>query len=177
MSPDSNVKKLVFASLFAALTCVAAWVAIPLLYVPITLQTLFVILAGAVLGPYFGTLSMIVYVLLGLIGLPVFSQGQSGLGVLFGPTGGYLVGFILCAFVVGLIVSVKKKPGFWWYCLAMAVGTLVIYACGIAQLSVVAHMPLDRALIFGALPFVPGDIIKIIVASLVASRFKIEGRD
>ena len=75
---DSYVKKLVYASLFAALTAAAAWVTIPLPYVPLTLQTFFVILAGALLGAYFGVLSMIVYLLLGFVGLPVFSGGRSG---------------------------------------------------------------------------------------------------
>lgn len=167
---DSYVRKLVYASLFAALTAIAAWVTIPLPYVPITLQTFFVILAGGVLGAYFGALSMVVYLLLGFIGLPVFSGGRSGLGVLAGPTGGYLVGFVLCAIIVGLLAERKKSPGFLWYGMSMAAGTLALYSCGVAWLAFVAHMGIWQALIVGALPFVPGDIIKIIVAALVASR-------
>jgi len=169
-----RVKKLVYAALFTALTAAAAWVAIPLPYVPITLQTFFVILAGAVLGTYFGLLSMVAYLLLGFIGLPVFARGQSGLGVLAGPTGGYLVGFVICALVTGLIVGARKKPGMIWYGLAMAAGTLAIYACGTVQLSVILHMPLDKALLIGTLPFVPGDILKIVIASFVAKKFNVE---
>ena len=167
---DSYVKKLVYASLFAALTAVAAWVTIPLPYVPLTLQTFFVILAGALLGAYFGALSMIVYLLLGFVGLPVFSGGRSGLGVLAGSTGGYLVGFVLCAIIVGLLVERKKSPGFLWYCMSMAAGTLALYACGAAWLAVVMRWDIVQALIVGALPFVPGDIIKIIVAAFIAKR-------
>ncbi len=81
---SSYVRKMVYASLFAALTAAGAWIAIPLPYVPVTLQTLFTMLSGAILGPYFGALAMIVYILLGLIGLPVFAQGQSGFGTLVG---------------------------------------------------------------------------------------------
>jgi len=172
--PSNRVKKLVYAALFTALTAAAAWVAIPLPYVPITLQTFFVILAGAVLGAYFGSLSMVAYMLLGFIGLPVFARGQSGLGVLIGPTGGYLTGFVICALVTGLIVRTRKKPGVYWYGLAMAAGTLALYACGTVQLSIILRMPLDKALIIGVLPFLPGDILKIIVASFVAKKFNME---
>lgn len=172
--PSDRIKKLVYAALFAALTAAASWVAIPLPYVPITLQTFFVILAGALLGAYFGSLSMAAYLLLGFIGLPVFARGQSGLGVLAGPTGGYLIGFVLCALVTGFIVQMRKKPDLLWYILAMSLGTLVIYACGTLQLALVLHMPLEKAVILGALPFVPGDILKIAAASLVARKFTLE---
>jgi biotin transport system substrate-specific component len=164
---------MVYASLFAALTAAGAWIAIPLPYVPVTLQTLFTMLSGALLGPYFGALAMIVYVLLGLIGLPVFAQGQSGLGALIGPAGGYLIGFIVGAAVIGLLVRMKKKPGFLWLCLAMAIGELVVYGFGVAQLSFVAGMSLEEAIILGALPFVPGDILKIIVAALIARKIEV----
>jgi biotin transport system substrate-specific component len=171
--PSDRVKKLVYAALFAALTAVSAPLTIGLPYVPITLQTFFVMLSGAVLGPYFGALSMAVYLLLGFIGLPVFAGFHSGLGVLAGYTGGYLIGFLLCPIAIGLIVRMRKKPGLLWYGMAMAAGTLVIYAFGVAQLSIVTHMPLDKAALVGALPFVPGDILKIIVASIVAWKLKL----
>jgi biotin transport system substrate-specific component len=164
---------MVYASLFAALTAAGAWIAIPLPYVPVTLQTLFTMLSGALLGPYFGALAMIVYVLLGLIGLPVFAQGQSGFGALVGPAGGYLVGFIVGAVVIGLLVRSKKKPGFLWLCLAMAIGELIVYAFGVAQLAIVASMPLDKAIYLGALLFVPGDILKIAVAALIARKIEV----
>jgi biotin transport system substrate-specific component len=164
---------MVYASLFAALTAAGAWIAIPLPYVPVTLQTLFTMLSGALLGPYFGALAMIVYVLLGLIGLPVYAQGQSGLGTLVGPAGGYLIGFVVGAVVIGLLARMKKKPGFLWLCMAMAVGELVVYVFGIAQLSFVAGMSLDKAILVGALPFVPGDILKIAVAALIARKIEV----
>jgi biotin transport system substrate-specific component len=170
--PSDRVKRLVYAALFAALTAVSAWVTIPLPFVPITLQTFFVMLSGVVLGPYFGALSMIVYLLLGLVGLPVFAGGQSGLGALVGPTGGYMIGFILCPIVAGLIMRMHKDPGIIWYGLAMLAGDTVIFILGLAQLSVVLHMPVDRAVIIGLLPFIPGDILKIIAASFVARKIK-----
>jgi biotin transport system substrate-specific component len=164
---------MVYAALFAALTAAGAWIAIPLPFVPVTLQTLFTMLSGALLGPYFGALAMIVYVLLGLIGLPVFALGQSGLGVLLGPWGGYLPGFVFGAATTGLIVRAKKRRGFAWLCLAMAAGELVVYAFGVAQLALVSPMALDKAILAGALPFVPGDILKIAVAALIAGKIEV----
>lgn len=169
---SSHVRKMVYASLFAALTAAGAWMTIPLPYVPITLQTLFVMVAGAVLGPYFGALSMIVYVLLGLVGLPVFAMGQSGLGVLLGPWGGYLFGFVFGAAATGLIARLKKRPGFLWLCMSMAAGTLVIYAFGVAQLALISGFPVDQAVLVGVLPFVPGDIVKIALGAAVARKLE-----
>jgi biotin transport system substrate-specific component len=92
---------MVYASMFGSLTAIGAYIMIPLPPVPITFQTLFLNLAGALLGGYLGALSQVVYILLGVIGLPVFAGGKAGLGVLLGPTGGYLFGFVLAALVVG----------------------------------------------------------------------------
>lgn len=167
------MRKLVYASLFAALTAAGAWIAIPLPYVPLTLQTLFVILAGAVLGPYYGALSMVVYILTGLIGMPVFSRGQSGVGVLLGSTGGYLAGFIACTIVTGLLVKTRKNPGYLWLCMSMTAGIVALYACGVAWLLLLTGLPADRALLVGVLPFIPGDLVKILAASAIARRIKL----
>lgn len=170
---SSHVRKMVYAAMFAALTAAGAWLVVPLPYVPLTLQTLFALISGAVLGPYFGALSMIVYVLLGLIGLPVFAKGQSGPGVLLGPLGGYLIGFILCAVVTGLLVRLKKKPGYLWLCLSMTAGTVIIYLCGVVQLSFIAHMSMDKALLLGVLPFLPGDVLKILIGAAIARKLDV----
>src|SRR3989344_5830887 len=102
----TTTKKWVFAALFAALTAAVAPFKIPLGFtpVPITLQTLVVLLAGAVLGSTYGALAMILYVLVGALGLPVFAGGGSGVGALLGPTGGYLFSYFIAAFFIGKIV-------------------------------------------------------------------------
>jgi Uncharacterized conserved protein len=164
---------MVYASLFAALTAVGAWISIPLPEVPITLQTLFTMLSGAILGPYFGALAMIVYVLMGLIGLPVFANGTSGLGMLLGPAGGYLIGFIIGAVIIGLLVRMKKKPDFLWLCLAMAIGEFVVLAFGTAWLFISTGGSVETAIAAGFLPFVPGDILKIAVAALIARKIEV----
>src|SRR3712207_1750584 len=98
-----KLKGMIFAALFAALTAACAWFKVPLPFtpVPITLQTLAVLLSGAMLGAYYGALSMIIYLILGAIGLPVFAGGGSGFGSLLGPTGGYLLSYPIASFVVG----------------------------------------------------------------------------
>src|SRR3989338_2599379 len=139
----AKLKGMVFAALFAALTGAVAWFKIPLPFtpVPITLQTLMVLLSGAVLGAYYGGLSMIVYLILGAIGLPVFAGGSSGIPALLGPTGGYLLSYPVAAFVVGKMIEKKKLNAFVRYFSFGAVVTLAavvladsIYGMGIMKL-------------------------------------------
>ena len=113
-----------------------------------------------------------VYLLLGIIGLPVFAGGKAGLGVLFGPTGGYLIGFVVAAFVIGKLVALKNRPGFAWICLSLAAGTAVIYALGVLQLSLVARLTPLKALTVGVLPFLPGDAVKIVLTALIARKLQ-----
>ena len=127
-----------YASMFGSLTAVGAYIMIPLPPVPITMQTLFVSLAGALLGGYLGALSQVVYILLGVIGLPVFAGGKAGFGVLIGPTGGYLIGFIVGAFIIGKLTSLHRDPGLFWLMGAMVAGIGIVYTLGIIQLMLVA---------------------------------------
>ncbi|MBI2124403.1 biotin transporter BioY [Candidatus Pacearchaeota archaeon] len=113
----SQIKGMVFAALFAALTGAVAWFKIPLPFtpVPITLQTLMVLLSGAMLGAYYGALSMIIYLILGAIGLPVFAGGGSGVGALTGPSGGYLFSYPVAAFAIGYMLQKKTLNAFIRY--------------------------------------------------------------
>ncbi|MBN1104639.1 MAG: biotin transporter BioY, partial [Deltaproteobacteria bacterium] len=163
---------MVYASMFGAATAAGAYVAIPLPPVPITLQTLVLFVGAGLLGSRLGALSQVIYLLLGIMGLPVFAGGKAGLGVLFGPTGGYLIGFVAGAFVVGLLVEMRKGPGFPWYAFSMAGGTLVVYLLGVLQLSLVARLTLQKAFLVGALPFLAGDALKIVAGALLVSRMK-----
>ena len=138
---------------------------------PITLQTLGVMLAGAILGARKGALAVTVYVALGLAGLPILSGGTGGLGVLVGPTGGYLLGFILGAFVIGWLVErLTPRLKFWTLLIATSVGgILAVYLVGIPWLAAVTGMPIGAAIAAGSLPFLIGDAIKAVVAALVAA--------
>ncbi|MGN6126249.1 MAG: biotin transporter BioY [Humibacter sp.] len=136
--------------------------------VPITAQTLGVMLAGAVLGPWLGALSMTVLLALVAAGLPLMAGGRGGIGVFVGPSAGYALGWIAGAFVIGLIVHAgSRKPTRWRTLLGVLVGgILVIYAFGIPVQSAVTHLPLG-ATALTSLVFVPGDLIKAVVATVV----------
>ena len=169
MPAQDSVKPMIYASLFAALTAIGAFIKIPIPAspVPITLQVFFVLLAGLVLGSRWAGTGMAVYVVLGIIGFPVFSGGLSGIGVILGPTGGYLIGFIPAAFVTGLIAetfgrSTPVRIG------AMIAGISVIYLFGVTQLSLVASLPIRQSVVLGVLPFLIGDSIKLAAALIVS---------
>jgi biotin transport system substrate-specific component len=147
---------------FAIMTALGAHVRIPLPWtpVPITLQTFFVSLAGATLGPAFGPASQVVYLLLGVAGLPVFAGGGSGVGYLAGPTSGYLVGFIAASALVGWLIRRQEDPGAAWILCSMAAGSLTIYACGVLWLAWSLRLSLAGAIAKGFLPFLVGDVVK-----------------
>ncbi|WP_240359639.1 biotin transporter BioY [Pyxidicoccus trucidator] len=153
------------AALFTALLAQVA-IAVPGSPVPITGQTLAVVLTAAALGPVRGTAGQLAYVLLGAVGLPFYSKGASGWAQVLGPTGGYLVGFIPAAFLVGL----AARQGFdrlpWKAIPLFLVGQLVILAIGVTWLSVVVPLDLSTALHKGFLPFLPGGLLKAAIAGL-----------
>lgn len=167
-----SIKGIVYASLFGALTAAGAFIVIPMPPVPITAQTFFLNVAATLLGGPLGALSQFIYVMLGIVGIPVFSGGKAGIGIIFGPTGGYLLGFIIAAFVIGKIAGARRGAGIFWHIFAMLVGMVIIDSLGIMQLALVAKMSLKKALAIGVLPFIPGDIIKIILAAIISSKLK-----
>jgi biotin transport system substrate-specific component len=152
----------VFFSGFVALT---AQVEIPLWPVPLTLQTLGVLFTGAVLGSRRGALALLLYLTEGALGLPVFAGGASGVGYMLGPTGGYLVGFVVAAGVVGWLAQRGWDRRLVWAAVAMVIGNVMIYVCGVAWLAVFLG-DLWGAVVKGVLLFVVGDLIKIAVAAL-----------
>ena len=165
-------KKCAFYALFAALTVICAQIAIPLPgNVPLSLATFAVMLSGALLGMFGGAVSQFVYVLLGAVGVPVFASFSGGLGRIVGPTGGYIIGYIFMALVIGLIVT-KTKKKFYIYLLAMVAGTIVCYTLGTAWYVFSTKTALLPALTACVFPFLPGDAIKIILASLIACQLQ-----
>jgi len=169
---QTSIRGLVYAAIFGALTAAGAFIVIPLPPVPITVQTFFMNVAALLLGGPLAVVSQIIYVLLGVVGMPVFAGGKAGLGILFGPTGGYLFGFIIAAFVIGHVHRMKKNAGAVWQVFSMVLGMLVIYVAGSIQLAWIANMSLPQVLIVGVVPLIPGDLIKIALAVLISSRLK-----
>ncbi|MFC2091158.1 biotin transporter BioY [Elusimicrobiota bacterium] len=166
-----NKRNTVLISLFAVLTGVSALIVIPVPFspVPITLQSLFCILSGAVLGKKKGMLSQLVYVFLGVAGLPVFSRGTGGLAVLFGPTGGYIIGFVIAACICGLFT--EKGLVFT----GILSGFIIIFVLGCVQLKYVMQIKWSESFFLGAVPFIPGELIKIILAVGVYKRLRKAG--
>lgn len=150
------------ALVFTGLTVVGAYIEIPLKPVPITLQTLFVLLAGASIGARWGSLSQWLYVGLGVAGLPLFAGGASGLAKLGGPTGGYLISFLVVPFIVGAMLRRSNRLG--WQILSFTVGKLVILTLGVAHLTLFYTHDLAQSLAVGVVPFLPGGAMKIAAA-------------
>ncbi len=168
----NHLRRMVYASMFGALTAVGAFITIPLQPVPFTLQTFFTGMAGGLLGAYTGALSQLIYIILGCLGMPVFAGGKAGIGVLFGPTGGYLLGFVAGAYVIGRIAELRPRGGIIWLALAILIGDLVIYGLGTAQLSLVAHISPSKAIVLGVVPFVAGEVVKLAAAAWLTNELR-----
>ena len=164
-----NIRAMILAGLFAALTAAGAFVRIPLGMTAITLQTLFTALAGILLGPRWGMYAQGVYVLLGLIGLPVFTMG-GGLGYLLQPSCGFLLGLIPAAGITGALAGEGRGR----IALACLAGECALYLIGVPYMYLVLNLYLGRALPLGAvvqagmLVYLPGDAVKIALAALIA---------
>ena len=167
---NTRTRKLVYTALFAALTAVGAFLRIPMVYSSVTLQYLFTAMAGLLLGRRWGALSQAVYVLLGLVGLPIFTMG-GGFGYVFQPTFGFLLGLIPSAFVIGKLA--KRPLTFWGTALAMLAGLAVLYAIGVPYMALIANAYLGKGLTFwqviknGMLIYLPGDLLKIALGSFL----------
>lgn len=173
---DASVRLYVLASLFAGLTAVGAFIRIPLPIVPFTLQDFFVLLSGAVLGPTFGFLSQMLYLTMGLIGLPVFANG-GGPAYIFQPTFGYLLAFPLCSYLVGYLLYAresKSEPAFLTMLIINLLGYLVIYSFGILvlylNLNYIVGQPrlFSEVLWLGCIVFIPGSLVKAVISAFVA---------
>ncbi|MBI5967441.1 MAG: biotin transporter BioY [Deltaproteobacteria bacterium] len=169
-----RTKEIVMVSLFAALTAVGAFIKIPIPYVPLTLQTLMVMLAALILGSRLAALSQALYLTIGLLGLPIFAQG-GGPGYVLQPSFGFLLGFIVGAYVIGRIVEKEENVSLLRTLAALILGQAAIYSLGIAylhfNLNFIIHKPTSiyTTLKIGLLVFIPGDILKTLVAALVVA--------
>lgn len=171
-----NTRDLVVSALFAAIIVALGLlppISLGLIPVPITAQSLGVMMAGVVLGGRRGAVAALIVVLLVAIGLPVLSGGRGGLAVFAAPTAGFLVGWIFAALVTGYMSERLVKPeqsniaqGVGFFIAAVTGGVVVLYAFGIAYLAIAANIGVSKAF-FGSLAFVPGDLIKAVVAALV----------
>lgn len=153
----------------AALVAIAAQVQIPLWPVPVTGQTLAVLLVGSALGALRGALSMSLYLVLGVVGLPVFSDAEAGMDVILGPTGGYIVGFVFSAAFTGWIAQRSWDRKILRAILAFLGGTVVTFAVGLPWLAASLGYDLGQTLMAGLFPFIVGGAIKTVIAAGVVT--------
>lgn len=161
----SKLYTLCMTAVMAAVTCVLAPMSIPIGPVPISFTNLAIYLSLYLLGWKWGTVSYVVYMLVGMVGMPVFSGFTGGMGKLLGPTGGYIVGFIPMAVIAGLVIDKTHNRALQFA--AMVAGTAVCYAFGTAWYCVEANATLAKAMQFCVIPFIPGDLAKIVIAMVV----------
>lgn len=173
-----DVKKLVICSLCCALTCVLAMFAIPIGVVPITFALVGVYISGALAGPLYGAISQILYLLLVFLGFPFTARLNGGVGVLLGPTGGYMFAYVLMAVLIGLIYKnlTKKSKSYakkmFWFFVGAAVGTIVCYFFGTIWFCVQSKMNFLKALNICVYPFIVGDLLKIVATMIIIPRIE-----
>lgn len=172
-----KTKMVILCALFAILTAIGAQIRIPFPIVPITFQTLVVMLSGLLLGARAGAVSQVFYLFIGLVGLPVFAGG-GGINIVAHPTFGFLIGFIPGAYVAGYIGKKPWGQGSFAYLPACFVSAVAIYICGLAGLYLNLNFLAGKAVTFwavvkiGLLPFIPGAIVKFLAASFITAKVK-----
>ena len=164
--------------LFVALMVISSYVVIPIGPVPITLQTFVVLLAGILLGPKLGPLSILAWIILGCVGLPVFNQGQGGAVMLVGPTGGFLVSFLVMSWFIGYCTERNTKNSIPFMALAMVIAVIICYVLGLIGFKLCfayfLHKPMTwtQGFILAVAPFLPFDIIKAVFAAFIGVKVR-----
>ena len=169
-APHTKTYDITITALMTAVTCILAPLSIPIGPVPISFTNLAIYLSLYLLGWKKGTISYLIYLLLGLVGLPVFSGFTGGPAKLAGPTGGYIIGFIVMAIIAGLVIDNCHKPLI--NLLGMIAGTIVCYLFGTVWFCIVADYTFKAALAVCVIPFIPADLIKMIIAMIIGPMIK-----
>ena len=168
-----NTRNMILVAMFAALTAIGAFIKVPIPYVPFTIQYLFCALAGLILGSRLGALSQIVYVAIGLAGVPVFTEG-GGIGYIFKPTFGYLIGFIVAAYVIGKIRENVKELTFFKTIFTLLLGLFFIYLFGVIYLFISYNLYLGKnisfyfAFFYGFVVCIAGDLVLTVFAAYIS---------
>ena len=163
-----TTREITSVAIFTAALASTSWITIPLGSIaPITLQTIFVMLAGLVLGSRLGTISIVAYIILGAIGLPVFAGFKGGIGILFGPTGGFIFSFIIAVYFIGKMkIIIFINNSIWYICVILIVANLLIYMIGGTYIKLYLNINLASTLAI-LYPYIIGDLIKIMVSLYV----------
>lgn len=178
MSSEAGTsKKIVFTALFAALTAVCGFISIPVpgTPIPIVLQNMLVVLTGLLLGPIWGVAATVLFLAAGALGLPVFSGGTGGFARLMGPTGGFLYGYALATLAAGLVAQRPKygvRTPVLRLVLATVLGFVVMYIPGVLHFMRVMDKTFSQTITLCVIPYIPGDIVKMVVAVLLSSKLR-----
>lgn len=168
---NNRVKNMTYCSVLVVIVVIMSQIKIDLpTLVPITLQTLGIYLIGCLLNPKLSLITTLLYIFMGAIGLPVFSGFGSGLGILFGPTGGYIFSFPLVALIISLIV--KQKNNYYIKIIAMIIATSICYFIGTIWFVFYTKINFIDALFICVIPFLIGDTIKVVLAATISSKIK-----
>jgi len=172
-----RTRDMILMALFAGATAVLSQFNIPLLFtpIPINLATFAVFTAGGLLGARSGSLSMLIFLLMGIVGLPVFSNFGSGISKLLGPTGGYIIGYVAAAFMTGLVKKIKED-NIIWLVFSMTAGMTVCYIFGTVWFAYSTAADFFSALLLCVVPFILGDVIKIILSAIIVKRLTYQNR-
>ena len=170
-SMSISVRDMVFTALFAAVLCAASPFSIAIGPIPLSFATLVIYLSAGALDWKLGAISTLLYVMIGAVGVPVFSNFEGGFHKIIGVTGGFIIGYIPCALATGVIFNVLRK-GIPAYILGMITGTILLYSCGAAWFMLQTGSPLRVALALCVTPFIPGDSIKIVIACIVTPQLR-----
>lgn len=177
-NPNSKISFLsVFTALFAALTAVSGFISIPLpgTPIPIVLQNMMPVLTGTLLGGLYGSISTAVFLFAGTLGLPVFAGARGGTGPIFGPAGGFLIGYLIASAVTGFYLgkpSLKRKTPLYKIIIGSILGFTVIYAAGIARFMQITGRGFFQSLMLACIPYLPGDAIKCTLTVFLAVKLR-----
>lgn len=161
----NSIKKITQVAIFAGIMCIISPITIPIGIIPITLSTFAIYLIGGLTKKYIGISSTIIYIFIGIIGIPVFSNYTGGIGAILSVTGGYIVGYIPCILIVSTITSINKKK-IILYPVSMLIGTLVCYITGSLWFMFQTKNTLQETIIITIIPFIIFDLLKIVFASI-----------
>ena len=163
-----SLKDMIVCGIFAAVLAVLSQISIVLPFspIPFTMQTFGLFLIGAILGCKRGFISVMVYILLGAIGIPVFASYSGGPAVLFGKTGGFIIAFPFMALIIGYATEKYRKPAY--VMIAMFLALVLCYAMGTIQFSLILNMSLAKSMAFTVIPYVPLDLVKVVMAALIS---------
>lgn len=162
-----TVREMVFTAICAALICILAPISVPIGAVPISLGTFAIYFSAALLGGKRGTAAVIVYILIGMVGLPVFTGMRGGIAVLLGATGGYIIGYIPLALLTGVFSDIKSKLN-WTMPIGMVLGTAALYTFGTAWFMIMSGSDLKSALMACVVPFLAFDAGKMVISTMLA---------